>query len=80
MPIGNKVYIINTRIPKRHYKKIWEKNFPDMCKIFGECMFEAHNTYGIAKTCIDKFYSELIDKLSSGEDVRMMSPFRKVNQ
>ena len=73
-------YFLTVTIPKSHYRRIWENNFPDSGKIMGEYLFSLLDTYGLPQSCIDDLNNKCKDLLSQGHEVYLEEPKRGENE
>ena len=67
-------YILNFKIPCRHYRDVWEKNYPEVGKILGECYFILVDTYGLPKSCIIDFHDRIKELIKQGHIIKLRAP------
>lgn len=67
-------FIINFKLPKRMYRKIFKSNYPDISSIVGECLFKSSDTYGIPRGSIYDFINKLENKMIEGHEIEIPIP------
>ena len=68
-------YEISITIPKKQYKKIWKKYFPNSKKILSEYFFMLHDTYGLSLYTIENIYIKIINLQNKGNKIILPNPY-----